>query len=71
MLLKIIDHFGVDPAETVYVGDSESDIIAAKSAKTVSVAVLSGALDKEQARDLKPDFIIKDATHLPEVLECM
>ena len=71
MLLKIIDHFGVKPGEAVYVGDSESDIMAAKNAKTVSVAVLTGALDKEQAKELKPDYIIKDATHLPEVLECM
>ena len=69
--LACLDILGVDRTETVYVGDSESDIIAAKSAKTVSVAVLSGALDKEHAQELKPDFIIKDATHLPEVLECM
>ena len=71
MLLKIIKHFHVTPKEALYVGDSTSDIIAAKRAKMKSVAVLTGALSEKQAEKLKPDFIVKDATQLQEVLSCM
>jgi HAD superfamily hydrolase (TIGR01549 family) len=71
MLLKIINHFGVSPDEAIYVGDSDSDIIAAKRANMKSVAVLTGALSQDQAKELEPDFIVKDATQLQEVLECM
>ncbi len=71
MLLKIRDRFGVRSGEAVYVGDSKNDIDAAKRAKMRSVAVLSGALSRQQAKRMDPDFIIEDATHLPEVLPCM
>jgi len=71
MLLKIINHFGVSPHEAVYVGDSGSDIIAAKRAKVRSVAVLTGALSLEQAQDLRPDFIVNDVTQLQDVLSCI
>jgi HAD superfamily hydrolase (TIGR01549 family) len=71
LLLKIIDHFGIRPQEAVYVGDSEADITAAKRAKMRSIAVLTGALDREHAIMMKPDFVIEDAAKLGEVLECM
>ncbi len=71
MLLKIIDHFGIRPEEGVYIGDSEADIIAAKRAKMKSVAVLTGALSRDQASDLHPDCIVDDATDIGEVIECM
>ncbi len=68
MLLKIMNHFNVSPDEAVYVGDSMSDIIAAKRAKMKSVAVLTGALSREQAEELRPDFILDNATQVQEVL---
>lgn len=71
MLIKVIEHFGIKPSEGVYVGDSEADIICAKRAKMRSVAVMTGALSREQAEDLNPDCILDDATELGEVLECM
>ncbi|MBN2331087.1 MAG: HAD family hydrolase [Candidatus Aenigmarchaeota archaeon] len=71
MLVKIIRHFGIQPHEGVYVGDSEADILCAKSASMKSVAVLTGALDREQAEGLGPDCILEDATKLREAIECM
>ena len=71
MLLKVIEHFRIKPDEAVYVGDTTNDVIAAKRAKMRCVVVLTGALDREEAEQLKPDFIIEDATKLPEVLKCM
>jgi len=71
MILKVVRHFRVSPGEAVYVGDSCSDFIAAKRANVRSVAVLSGALSREQAEELCPDFIVGDATELQELLSCM
>ena len=61
MVLKAMDFFQVDRKETLFVGDAESDILAAKGAGVTSVAVLSGVLNRERAEELKPDFIVDDA----------
>lgn len=71
MLIKAIRHFNVKPEEAVYVGDSASDVMAAKRAGMHSVAVLTGALDKKEAMNLKPDYIVEDVSGVPEVLSCM
>lgn len=71
MLQLILSHYGVKPDVAVYVGDSESDVQAAKNAHVKSVVVLTGALSREDAEQLKPDSIVQDATKLPEVLGCM
>jgi phosphoglycolate phosphatase-like HAD superfamily hydrolase len=71
MLIKALDHFGVKPEEAVYVGDAKADIMAAKSAGLVSIAVLTGALTREEAEELETDHIVDDATKVPEVLACI
>jgi len=71
MLLKTLKHFGVSPKYAVYIGDSESDVMAAKSAGVRSIVVLTGALDRQQAEDLSPDFIVDDVTRVEGVLKCM
>lgn len=71
MLLKVTKKLGVSPGEAVYVGDSEVDIIAAKKANMKSIAVLTGALDRERATELNADFIIEDAARVKDVVACM
>jgi HAD superfamily hydrolase (TIGR01549 family) len=71
MLLKAMRHFDVEPKEAVYVGDAKSDIMAARKAGMRSVAVLTGALTREEAEMLGPDYIVENATKVPEVLSCM
>jgi len=71
MLLKIINHFKVRADEAIYIGDASADIMAAKRANMRSVAVLTGALSREEAEELNPDFIVSDATQLQELLSCM
>jgi len=53
----------------IHVGDSPYDIIAAKKAKAISVAVLTGGASRTKLKKYKPDFIIKDVTHLPKLLK--
>ncbi len=58
----------VSKAETICVGDSESDIVMAKNAGVKPVAVLTGNLSREEAEQLRVD-IIEDVTKLDEVLK--
>lgn len=53
----------------VHVGDSVYDVIAAKKAKAISVAVLTGQTKKEKIKKYHPDFIIKSIEYLPRLLE--
>jgi phosphoglycolate phosphatase-like HAD superfamily hydrolase len=55
-------------AETWMVGDTEADIIAAKTHNIKVVGVLSGIRDREQLERYQPDFI---ANNLTEAIEIM
>ncbi|MEM7819856.1 MAG: HAD family hydrolase [Candidatus Aenigmatarchaeota archaeon] len=46
--------------ETIYVGDSPNDIMAAKRAHVKIITVLTGVLNKKEAKKLKSDFIVKN-----------
>lgn len=54
--------------ETVMVGDSKTDIIMANAAGIKSIAVLTGSLTKEKARELGAQIVIDDVSKLPEAL---
>jgi phosphoglycolate phosphatase-like HAD superfamily hydrolase len=55
----------------VVVGDSTSDVLGARGASALMLAVLTGALTAE-ARELLeqsgPDFLVEDVTHVPDLL---
>lgn len=60
------------PMPFIAVGDSTSDILSARAAGALTVAVLTGASTPE-ARELflksQPDFVIEDMTRLPALLD--
>ncbi len=51
------------------VGDSVNDIKAAKMANVKSIVVLTGNLPKKEILNAKPDYVIKDISELPKLLE--
>ena len=57
MIEYIIKKSEIKPKNTVMVGDSKTDIIAGKKAKTKTVGVLSGYTDGIELKHEKPDFI--------------
>lgn len=59
-LFKILEHFQIKPDQTIYVGDSELDEIAARAAGMVLVAYNN--------RSLKTDFHIQNLAELEKVL---
>ncbi|HAA89801.1 MAG TPA: hypothetical protein DCE07_04400 [Peptococcaceae bacterium] len=52
----------------LYVGDSPADIVAGKSAGTLTVAVLTGAGSRDALADFGPDLILESIRDLPAAL---
>ncbi len=52
-----LDHFGQAPQDTIYVGDMVNDIKMARAAGARPVAVLTGGLDEQTAREQDVEFI--------------
>ncbi len=61
------DH-GLDPAETVFIGDMEHDIETARHGGIRSVGVLTGYNSLDQLRSARPDLIVEHLGELREIL---
>jgi len=59
-LIKILEHFRIEPCDSLYVGDSDLDEIAAKAAGVAFVAY--------QNRSLAADFHIQSLKEIAEIL---
>ncbi len=59
----------LDPRETLFIGDMQHDIQAARHGGVHSVAVLTGFNRVEQLRAAKPDLIVEHLGELQEVLD--
>lgn len=68
-LLYAAQHFGVEPRESLMVGDSMSDVKAARAAKFTIVCVSYGYNHGVDIRLSQPDDIIDSLEELEDVLE--
>jgi HAD superfamily hydrolase (TIGR01509 family) len=68
-LFKAVEALGVQTSECVIVGDSIIDVQAGIAAGVKTVAVLSGLYSFEELSKAKPNFIIKDVSELPNIVE--
>lgn len=66
---EIIRRTGINKHETIFVGDSENDVLTAKNAGVTPVVVLTGYLTRKEAKKLNVEYIIPDVTYLNKVLE--
>lgn len=55
---RAIEILGINAKEAIYVGDGVIDILAAKKAKVISVAVPTGVSSIKNLVEAKPDYII-------------
>lgn len=69
MLEVIMKEQGVNPSETVFIGDAKTDVQMAQNAKVTPIVVLSGHLNRKEAEELGVSYIIDDITKLETVLE--
>ncbi len=66
---EILDENGLEPPETLFVGDMQHDIETAKHGGIHSCAVLTGYNTLGQLRAAAPDLIVEHLGQLQEVLE--
>lgn len=66
---EILAVHGLDPGETIFVGDMEHDIETARHGGVGSVGVLTGYNSLRQLREAKPDLIVEHLGELRELLD--
>ncbi|MEA4907540.1 MAG: HAD-IA family hydrolase [Anaerolineaceae bacterium] len=59
---------GVDPAETVMVGDAMTDLQAGRAAGALTGAALWGSRTRQEMLDYRPDFIFEQAADMKAAL---
>lgn len=69
MVELILKKQNIRSKEALLIGDSKPDMLMAKAARVKTIAVLTGALSKEQAQKLKVDKIIPNLTYLKTFLK--
>ena len=67
MLLFLADQMGLVPDKTLYVGDTDVDIAAARSARMHSVGV-GPNMSRVSSAENVPVFILPSSAHLPVIL---
>ena len=67
-LLHVAEFFGVDPADALMIGDSISDVKAARAAGFQIVCMSYGYNHGEDIRDANPDAVIDSFSELPALL---
>jgi len=65
MLLDIIDRLGVEPAETLMVGDTEYDMEMASNAGAGKIAVRTGVHSEERLKRHDPLVCLQQLSELP------
>ncbi len=58
-ILRILDHFGVGPGETLMIGDSLSDIRASRAAGVRVASVTWDTYDPARVRAANPDYLFE------------
>ncbi len=66
-VLEIIEDFGVDKSECLYIGDTATDIQTAKNAELYSIGVLWGFREEVELRDAGADVIISDPMEITNI----
>lgn len=68
-ILKLLAEHGLSAADTVFIGDMEHDVEAARHGGIPSVAVLTGYNRLDQLRRARPDLIVEHLGELRSLLE--
>lgn len=68
MLEVLMKNNKVQPNETVFLGDAENDVLMARNADVEPIVVLTGLLNKNQAKKLGVKYIIDNVTQIEKVI---
>ncbi len=68
MLLKLMKQMGCEPDNTIYVGDMDIDVRAARAASIPSFAVLTGLSDMASVQSEHPDVMVPSIAWICKVI---
>ena len=68
-VLDAIKEMGSEIENTVYIGDSEVDVVTSKNAKLPCIAVTWGFRDKKVLEDLNPEYIVDSPKEILNIIE--
>ena len=69
ILIKAARKLSIPSEHLIYVGDAANDVRAAKSAGIRVASMLTGALDRNLAESLSPNWILNDLSELLPIVE--
>ena len=64
----LLDHFNLNPEETVMIGDRKHDIIGAHHQGIASIAVGYGFGSREELVDIQPTYLVQNIQELTQLL---
>jgi phosphoglycolate phosphatase-like HAD superfamily hydrolase len=67
-ILKCLEEMRVEPNRSVVVGDSVKDVLAAKSANIIAIAIPSYFTRRQALEDAGADYMIENLKDLPKIL---
>jgi len=67
-LQRILEQLGVTPAETVYVGDSDVDILLGKAVGAVTVGTPWGMRSRQELEQAGADYIVENPAQIAEII---
>jgi HAD superfamily hydrolase (TIGR01549 family) len=70
-LIKCVVDLGLTPDACVFVGDSRADIIAARAAGVISIAIPTGVASRQDLAEEQPQYIIDSLAMLPGQLSAL
>ena len=68
-IVRAYEALGTSMSNTIYVGDSPSDVICAKNAGVYSIALVSNELKRQELIDVKPNKLIEDMIEMETILQ--
>lgn len=68
-VIQALNHYGISPSEALMIGDNSHDIDGAKNANVTSIAVGWAIKGIEYLTALEPDYIVKTANEIVEIVE--
>ena len=70
-IMKILGELGVSTESAILVGDGVMDIMAAKAAGLISVAVATGPFPIQRVLKAEPDYVLSSVNELPLLIELL
>ncbi len=67
--LYVLDKFGLNNDEVLFVGDAETDLLTANNAKVDNVFVTWGYRSEKEIQNINYKYKINDALELIEIIE--